>query len=96
MSKTDFSTLPSLYREIAAPLKKTEERIMTMIRSENGDIEAAAKYLLNSGGKRLRPALLLLLSFPGFGTGCHQIICLPVFRHCLHHLQHYRCSSLPP
>ncbi len=60
MSKTDFSTLPSLYREIAAPLKKTEERIMTMIRSENGDIEAAAKYLLNSGGKRLRPALLLM------------------------------------
>lgn len=41
-------------------LLKTEEYIRGLLRSENGEIETAALALLDSGGKRLRPGLLLL------------------------------------
>ncbi len=45
---------------IAEDLPATEEYIREQLRSENKEMEEAALYLLNSGGKRLRPGLLLL------------------------------------
>lgn len=46
-------------------LLKTEEYIRRLLRSENKEIEAAALGLLDSGGKRLRPGLLLLSARSG-------------------------------
>ncbi|MBQ2763590.1 MAG: polyprenyl synthetase family protein [Firmicutes bacterium] len=52
--------LPRFYGMIGEPLIQTEEYIRTLFRSDNKEIEEAAIYLLDSGGKRLRPGLLLL------------------------------------
>ena len=54
------STLPAFYREIGRELKKTEERILELTASDNEELREAALKLINSGGKRLRPALVLL------------------------------------
>ena len=52
--------MPLFYELTADDLRETEEYIRTLLRSENKEIEESALYLLNSGGKRLRPALVLL------------------------------------
>lgn len=52
--------LPMFYDLLGDGLLKTEEYIRYLLRSENKEIEAAALGLLDSGGKRLRPGLLLL------------------------------------
>lgn len=52
--------LPLFYGILGDALEKTEERVRTLLRSENRELEEAALYLLDSGGKRLRPGLLLL------------------------------------
>ena len=52
--------MPLFYNLVAEDLQETEEYIRTLLRAENKEIEESALYLLNSGGKRLRPGLLLL------------------------------------
>ncbi|MBQ1251447.1 MAG: polyprenyl synthetase family protein [Firmicutes bacterium] len=52
--------LPLFYDLTADALRETEEYIRSLLRSENKEIEESALYLLDSGGKRLRPGLLLL------------------------------------
>ncbi len=54
------SSLPAFYREIGGDLQKTEERLLEMAVSDNEELQEAALKLINSGGKRLRPALVLL------------------------------------
>lgn len=58
--KTANKILPAFYGMIGSGLIKTEDHIRAQLRSENKEIEEAALYLLESGGKRLRPGLLLL------------------------------------
>ena len=53
------SKLPSFYGVIAEDLLATEEYIRELLHSENKEIEESALYLLDSGGKRLRPSLCL-------------------------------------
>ena len=55
-----IGNMESFVSGIADDLRETEEYIRTLLRSENKEIEESALYLLNSGGKRLRPALVLL------------------------------------
>ena len=57
--------LPAFYGVIANDLQATEEYIADLLRSENPEIEEAALSLLNSGGKRLRPGILLLSGYCG-------------------------------
>lgn len=59
------SKLPSFYGVIAEDLLATEEYIRELLHSENKEIEESALYLLDSGGKRLRPGLLLLSGYCG-------------------------------
>lgn len=57
--------LPSFYGVIADDLMATEAYIRELLQSENKEIEEAALSLLNSGGKRLRPGLLLFSGYCG-------------------------------
>ena len=57
--------LPGFYSIIADDLQATEEYIAGLLRSENPEIEESAFSLLNSGGKRLRPGILLLSGYCG-------------------------------
>lgn len=57
--------LPQFYGILGESLIKTEEYIRTLLRSDNKEIEESALYLLDSGGKRLRPGLLLLSGYCG-------------------------------
>ena len=57
--------LPQFYGILGGSLIKTEEYIRTLLRSDNKEIEESALYLLDSGGKRLRPGLLLLSGYCG-------------------------------
>jgi heptaprenyl diphosphate synthase len=52
--------LPLFYKETEAALQTTEAYIERTLVSDNDVINEAARYLLKSGGKRLRPGLLLL------------------------------------
>lgn len=52
--------LPLFYKETEAALQLTETYIEKTLVSDNDVISEAAQYLLKSGGKRLRPGLLLL------------------------------------
>lgn len=57
--------LPKFYGLLGGSLLKTEEYIRSLLHSDNKEIEEAALYLLDSGGKRLRPGLLLLSGYCG-------------------------------
>lgn len=52
--------LTQFYNILGESLLKTEDYIRSLLHSDNKEIEEAALYLLDSGGKRLRPGLLLL------------------------------------
>lgn len=53
-------SLPLYYKEIETAIQTTEAYIEKTLVSDNDVINEAARYLLKSGGKRLRPGLLLL------------------------------------
>lgn len=52
--------VPHLYQTVSAGLDQTEECLQNTLQSDNPRITEAARHLLAGGGKRLRPALLLL------------------------------------
>ena len=54
-------------------LKLVEEHISEMFRNENPLVQAIGHYLLNSGGKRLRPLFLLLSARLSGNTGADNI-----------------------
>src|SRR5438093_4702675 len=53
-------TPQDIYQLVAPELALVEEELLGYTRSEVTPISEIGKYLLNAGGKRLRPALLLL------------------------------------
>src|SRR5262245_35772632 len=53
-------TPQEIYRLVAAELVSVEEELRGYTRSEITPISEIGEYLLNAGGKRIRPALLLL------------------------------------
>ena len=53
-------TPQEIYQLIAPELLLVEDELRGYTRSEIGTISEISKYLLNAGGKRIRPALLLL------------------------------------
>src|SRR5215813_6113853 len=53
-------TPQDIYQLVAAELVSVEEELRGYTRSEIGTISEISEYLLNAGGKRIRPALLLL------------------------------------
>jgi len=46
--------------ELRADLDRVEEELLSSLRSEAPDLSEAALYLINAGGKRIRPAFILL------------------------------------
>lgn len=62
--------LSEIYRPIADELEMMEDLLRsTIVESQNGSISAMAATLLESGGKRLRPALVLLAEGAARGRG---------------------------
>src|ERR1051325_4350418 len=53
-------TPQDIYQLVSPELARVEEELLGYTRSEIGPISEIGRYLLNAGGKRLRPALLLL------------------------------------
>lgn len=53
-------TLASLYSAIAPELADVERRLQRELRSEHGQVGAVTRHGIQLGGKRLRPALVLL------------------------------------
>ncbi|MBN1938910.1 MAG: polyprenyl synthetase family protein [Candidatus Aminicenantes bacterium] len=60
--KTSTETLRALYSGIKDDLARTEARLAEVVRSDNPLVGEINAYLFNQGGKRLRPALLMLSS----------------------------------
>ena len=58
----------ALDARLRAQLTRVEERLDREIRSEAGFVTEAARHLLNAGGKRFRPALVLLAAEAGDAT----------------------------
>lgn len=55
-SVTDFP----FFKAIHPDLTRVEEELHSALRSDQGSVDDAAVYLLRAGGKRIRPALVLL------------------------------------
>ena len=53
-------TQQEIYSLVAADLERVEEELKTYARSPIGAISEIGRYLIEAGGKRVRPALLLL------------------------------------
>ena len=80
VARANASSLPSPARFlslVAEKLAASEELFLEQLRSDVPFIEKAGEYLFSSGGKRLRPAMLLLSSRmlgrgwpPGRRVGC--------------------------
>lgn len=62
---TEQLKIPSFFRLIAAEIQEAEVFLGEQLQGENETIAEAAHSLLNSGGKRLRPGLLLLAGHCG-------------------------------
>jgi len=52
--------LDDIYRHVSVDLESVEERLRELARSESAEISAAVTEVLAGGGKRLRPALVLI------------------------------------
>ena len=52
--------LEAIYKHISAELETVERRLLEFSRSENKAISEAVYEILSAGGKRLRPALVLM------------------------------------
>lgn len=63
-------SLKRLYRHMNREIEQIDRFLSTRVHTEHPVIEAASKQLLDAGGKRIRPAFVLLSA--GFGTG-HDI-----------------------
>ncbi|MGB3414206.1 MAG: polyprenyl synthetase family protein [Microbacteriaceae bacterium] len=57
-----------LGQKIEAGLKKVEKRLYTQLNFTDELAETSTRYLMNAGGKRVRPALVLLISQLGDGA----------------------------
>jgi octaprenyl-diphosphate synthase len=53
-------TLEDIYRPLRGDLELVERRLREVVRNEEADVTETIERLLSAGGKRLRPALLLL------------------------------------
>ncbi|OGX77870.1 polyprenyl synthetase [Exiguobacterium sp. SH0S1] len=60
-------SLKRLYRHMNREIEQIDRFLSTRVHTEHPVIEAASKQLLDAGGKRIRPAFVLLSA--GFGTG---------------------------
>lgn len=68
------TTFSSVCHRWETPLQKTEQAIEAMLRSENKEAETIALDFLHSGGKRLRPFLLLTSAACGEGGNEDDVI----------------------
>ena len=65
-----------LYNPIAEELAQAEDILRSELRSKFPCVDELARQSLRLGGKRLRPALVLLAA-KATGTVCHDHICWP-------------------
>jgi octaprenyl-diphosphate synthase len=74
--------IESVYRMIAQDLQAVERELDKNIQSEIALVPTMGRYILNSGGKRFRPLLLILSArLCGYkGKGHIQLAC--IFSHC--------------
>lgn len=61
--------LASLFAPVAAALERVEAGLWSAVRDEDPEIMAPVTHLLSAGGKRIRPALVLLGAWVGDGGG---------------------------
>ena len=52
----------TIYAPVQSQLSQVEERLRDLPRSNPDHLESLSTYALNSGGKRIRPAITLLAS----------------------------------
>lgn len=76
-------TLEQLYALIGPDMKAVDAVIRTRLHSDVVLVRQVAEYIINSGGKRMRPALLLLVAgaFGYQGTHHHQLAAVVEFIH---------------
>ena len=72
-----------LIGDVKDDLAKVEQQILSHLDTDIPLLNDVAKHILNSGGKRLRPAVLILSArlFPGAGDQVHQAACSLEFLH---------------
>lgn len=77
------TTLASLYAIIADDMRAVDAVIRRHLHSEVVLVRQVADYIINAGGKRMRPALLLLMAsaFGYQGTAHHELAAVVEFIH---------------
>jgi octaprenyl-diphosphate synthase len=82
-SKEVSVTLEAIREFIAADLRAVDEVIRVRLASEVALIRQVAEYIVGSGGKRLRPALVILSAgaFGYRGTHHHELAAVVEFIH---------------
>lgn len=77
------STLATLYAPIAVDMKAVDQVIRQHLHSDIALIRQVSEYIIHSGGKRMRPALLLLCAgAAGYkGTQHHELAAVVEFIH---------------
>jgi len=61
--------LATLFAPVAAALERVEDGLWAALRDEDAEVMRPVTHLLGAGGKRLRPALVLLGAWAGDGGG---------------------------
>jgi heptaprenyl diphosphate synthase len=61
--------LTSLFAPVASGLERVEAGLWAALRDEDAEVMAPVTHLLSAGGKRMRPALVLLGAWVGNGGG---------------------------
>ena len=65
----------TLQLDTTADLERVEEALHEVIRSDQSKVDEAARYLIEAGGKRLRPMLTLLAGYTGGAKDPRVISC---------------------
>ncbi len=83
LEKTPATSISLLYAPIAQDMQAVDEIIRKSLHSDIVLIRQVAEYIIHSGGKRLRPALLLMCArAAGYeGTAHHQLAAVIEFIH---------------
>ena len=75
---------PSGLELVSADLAKVEDRISEVIGSREPELTEIADYLINAGGKRVRPAVALLVFRACGGTDIRDMVDLSVALELIH------------
>jgi octaprenyl-diphosphate synthase len=73
---TGVATQNGLFGVIASDLQRVEERLQSPAETDGALLAAVTRYALASGGKRIRPALLLLAARACGADGCERGVTL--------------------